>query len=135
MGSAGAAGPSRRIIRITEPVARAIAGRRWFPLWAVVHHRGRSSGTEYATPIAVVPSVEPGTLLIGLPWGARTNWAMNVVAAGGARLTWKGREHAFTAPRIVQAAEAADLARPAFRSVVARMPAAIVLSRVDDPRS
>ncbi len=115
--------------RAFEPVARALAGRRWFPLWAVVHHRGRRSGTEYATPIAVVPVVDEQTILIGLPWGAGTNWARNVVAAGGTTLTWKGRDVRAAAPRIVEGAEAATLAKRLFRPLVRRMPAAIVLRR------
>jgi deazaflavin-dependent oxidoreductase (nitroreductase family) len=114
---------------VTEPVARALAGKRWFPLWAVVHHRGRRSGTAYATPVAVVPTADPDAILIGLPWGADTNWARNVVAAGGATLRWRGGDVAATAPRIVPAAEAARLARTPFRAVVRRMPAAIVLRR------
>lgn len=111
-----------------EPVAHALAGRRWFPLWAVVHHRGRRSGTEYSTPVAVVPSVDKQVILIGLPWGTSTNWARNVVAAGGTTVTWKGRERPTTDPRIVETAEAAALAKPLFRFVLRRMPGAIVLT-------
>lgn len=97
------------------------------PLWAVIHHRGRRSGTEYATPIAVVPTLDKGVVMIGLPWGTNTNWARNVVAAGGASLTWKGREHWLTDPRIVEGPDAGALAKPLFRRVVVRMPGAIVL--------
>jgi deazaflavin-dependent oxidoreductase (nitroreductase family) len=112
-----------------EPIARALAGRRWFPLWAVVHHRGRRSGAEYATPIAVVPTRDKSLILIGLPWGTTTNWARNVVAANGAIVTWKGRDQRMGAPRIIDAMEAATLATPLFRFVVRRMPGAIVLHR------
>ncbi len=121
--------PPRAAQRAFEPVAKALAGRRWFPLWAVMHHRGRRSGTAYATPVAVVPTTDRSMILIGLPWGAHTNWARNVVAAEGATLTWRGREVAATAPRIIGCAEAAALSRPMFRAVVRRMPAAIVLRR------
>ncbi|WP_345799976.1 nitroreductase family deazaflavin-dependent oxidoreductase [Microbacterium sp. AZCO] len=116
-----------RIQTAFEPVARALAGKRWFPLWAVIHHRGRKSGTEFATPIAVVPTSDRSIVLIGLPWGTTTNWARNVVAAQGADLTWKGRTIRTTDPRIVDPTEAAALARPAFRFIVKRMPGAIVL--------
>jgi deazaflavin-dependent oxidoreductase (nitroreductase family) len=122
-------GAPRAIQRATAPVARALAGRRWFPLWAVVHHRGRRSGTEYATPVAIVPTVDKTIILIGLPWGATTNWARNVVAAGGATIAWKGSEHRTVTPRILTAADAAMLARHPFRFVVRRMPAAIALTR------
>ncbi|MGN6205000.1 nitroreductase family deazaflavin-dependent oxidoreductase [Humibacter sp.] len=115
--------------RAFEPVARSLAGRRWFPLWAVVHHRGRRSGADYATPVAVVPTADKSLILIGLPWGTTTNWARNVVAADGATITWKGRDQSTTAPRIVDAAEASALAKPLFRFVLRRMPGAIVLRR------
>ena len=127
--SSGKAGPPRWAIRASAPLALALSGRRWFPLWAVMHHRGRKSGTEYAIPVAVIPTVTEDVFLIGLPWGAKTEWARNVLAAGGAILTWQGRIHAATEPRIVGGAEAAALARPAFRGVVRRFPVAIALRR------
>jgi len=123
----GRGGPPRALVKATEPIANALAGHRAFPLWAVIHHHGRKSGTEYATPVAVVPAVDPALVLIGLPWGTGTNWARNVVAAGSADLTWKGATRSTSSPRIVDAAEAAALAQPLFRPVVRRMPAAIVL--------
>ena len=113
-----------------EPVARSLAGTRWFPLWAVVHHHGRRSGAEYATPVAVVPTADKSVMVIGLPWGPKTNWARNVVAAEGATITWKGRDVRVDAPHIVEGPEAAALSRAVFRPVVRRMPAAIVLRRV-----
>lgn len=115
--------------RAFEPVARSLAGRRWFPLWAVVHHRGRRSGADYATPVAVVPTADKSLILIGLPWGTTTNWARNVVASDGATITWKGCDQRTSAPRIVDAAEASALAKPLFRFVLRRMPGAIVLRR------
>ncbi|HWI30146.1 MAG TPA: nitroreductase family deazaflavin-dependent oxidoreductase [Microbacterium sp.] len=122
-------GPPKALVRTTEVVALAVAGRRWIPLWAVIHHRGRRSGTAYATPIAVIPTLDRGVILIGLPWGAKTNWALNVVAAGGARIRWRGRELAGSAPRIIEPTDAATLATRPFRPIVRRMPAAIVLTR------
>lgn len=111
------------------PIARALAGRRGFPVWAIIHHVGRRSGKAYSTPIAVVPTTNRSLIVIGMPYGRRTNWALNVVAAGGATLRWKGRDVRTIAPRIVEAAEAAELARAPFRPVVRRMPAAIILRR------
>lgn len=110
-----------------EPSALAMSGRRWFPLYATVHHLGRKSGAAYTTPVAVVPSHDRQTIVIGLPWGTTTNWARNVVAAGGADLDWKGRVVRTSDPRILDAAEAAALCRRPFSAVVRRMPGAIVL--------
>ncbi|GAA4354546.1 nitroreductase family deazaflavin-dependent oxidoreductase [Microbacterium rhizosphaerae] len=118
---------SHRLQKSIEPLALAMSGRRWFPLYAVVNHRGRRSGTAYKTPVAVVPTVGRGSVLIGLPWGRETNWARNVIAAGGVDLTWKGRTVHATNPRIIDAVEATALTRALFRPVVKRMPGAIVL--------
>ena len=124
-----AARPPLWVLQRSAPLALAVSGRRWFPLYAIVHHHGRRSGTPYATPVAVVPTVTTDVILIGLPWGPKTNWARNVLAAGGASLTWKGQELQATDPRIVEAADAAALAKPMFRRVIGRFPAAIVLTR------
>lgn len=91
--------PPARLVRLTSPLARQVAGRRWFPLWAVVHHRGRKSGQAYAVPVAVL--VTPTTFVIGLPWGPRTNWAQNVLAAGGCTVRWRGLDHHVTRPELV----------------------------------
>ncbi|SFS06946.1 deazaflavin-dependent oxidoreductase, nitroreductase family [Microbacterium sp. cf046] len=122
-------GVAKTLQRVSQPVALAMAGHRWLPIWAVIHHRGRSSGTQYRTPIAIIPTNDRNIVLIGLPWGVKTNWALNVVAAGGASLTWKGGEHQAVDPRIIEPIEASVLARPFFRFVVRRMPGAIALTR------
>ena len=122
-------GPPRRLVNATAPVARTLAGRRWVPLWALIRHRGRRSGTAYETPIAVVPTTDTSIVMIGLPFGATTNWARNVVAAGGASLRWKGRDVVLGHPQIVDGAAAERLAKAPFRPVIKRFPAAIVLER------
>ena len=122
-------GPPRRLVNATAPVARALAGRRWVPLWALIRHRGRRSGTAYETPIAVVPTTDASIVMIGLPWGVTTNWARNVVAAGGASLRWRGHDLELGHPRIIDGAEAERLAKVLFRPVLKRFPAAIVLKR------
>lgn len=122
-------GPPRRVVQASGPLVLKVSGRRWFPLYAIMHHVGRRSGTRYDTPIAVVPTVARDIILIGLPWGAKTNWARNVLAAGGATLTWKGGAVHVTEPRLLEPAEAAALVKRVFRPVIARFPAAIVLTR------
>ena len=122
-------GPPRWLVRMSAPAGLAISGHRWFPLFAILRHRGRRTGTAYSTPVAVIPTVSTDIFLIGLPWGAGTNWAGNVRTAGGAVLRWKGRDHRATDPRLIAAVEAATLAKPLFRPVVSRFPAAIVLQR------
>ncbi|WP_221327906.1 hypothetical protein [Actinoplanes sp. L3-i22] len=95
---------SWRFARATAPAVRVLAGRRWFPAWAVVHHRGRVSGRDLTVPVAVVATSDG--FVINLPWGARTNWVRNVVAAGGCTIRWRGVEHRMDDPRIIDAAAA-----------------------------
>jgi hypothetical protein len=93
------AGTSWRFAQLTAPLARRFAGRRFFPLWAVVQHRGRRSGRELAVPVAV--RVTADAFLIVLPWGAGTNWVRNVLAAGGCVLRWNGADHTVTEPQVL----------------------------------
>lgn len=130
---AGTMSFSHGLQKAFEPFALATAGKSWFPLYAVVHHVGRSSGTAYTTPVAVVPTADKGTILIGLPWGTKTNWARNVVAAGGSDLDWKGRVVHTEDPRIVDPVEATALAKRPFSAVMKRMPGAIVLRIAETP--
>jgi deazaflavin-dependent oxidoreductase (nitroreductase family) len=106
------AGPPRsgswRLARATAPLSRVAAGRRLFPIWAVVHHRGRRTGRELAVPVAVMHT--PDAFVVVLPWGPGTNWVRNVLAAGSATVTWTGRDHAVDAPRVLDRAGA----RPYF---------------------
>ncbi|GAA4606853.1 deazaflavin-dependent oxidoreductase (nitroreductase family) [Actinoplanes octamycinicus] len=95
---------SWRLARATAPAVRVLAGRRFFPLWAVVRHRGRVSGRALSVPVAVVAT--PDVFVINLPWGARTNWVRNVLAAGSCDLRWKGRTEHTDRPRIIDAAAA-----------------------------
>jgi deazaflavin-dependent oxidoreductase (nitroreductase family) len=97
-------GRSWRLARLTAPMARRFAGRRFFPLWAVVHHRGRRTGRELSVPVAV--RVRPDRFVVGLPWGPNTNWAQNVLAAGGCVVRWKGADRHVTRPELIGPAQA-----------------------------
>ena len=97
-------GRSWRIVRAASPIARAFAGRRCFPVWAVLHHRGRKTGRALSVPIAL--RATPAEFVVVLPWGAGTNWVRNVVAAGGCRIRWKGVDHTVTGPEVVGKADA-----------------------------
>jgi deazaflavin-dependent oxidoreductase (nitroreductase family) len=119
-------------VTASAPLTWALAGRPWFPLWAVLHHRGRKTGTHYANPVALIPTRLDDTFLIGLPWGRSTNWAQNVLAAGGATLIWKGRQVEATHPQLIGPEDAVQLARPVLRRIVGsgRFPAFLQLDRV-----
>lgn len=121
--------PPAALVKATAPLAKALAGKGWFPLWALVTHRGRKSGVVYAVPVAVIPT--DTAFVIGLPWGERTNWAQNVLAAGGCTIRWKGVDHRVTEPRIVGKDVAVAASRGLTRVIVSRgsFPAFIELRR------
>ncbi len=65
----------------------------------VVRHRGRSSGRAYATPVDILPW-EDG-FVIALPYGMRSQWVRNVLAAGRAEVIADGRAWAVDRPELV----------------------------------
>jgi deazaflavin-dependent oxidoreductase (nitroreductase family) len=99
-------------------LAVRLAGHRFLPLWAVLRHRGRKSGKEYAVPVAVMPSA--GQFIIALPWGRDTDWVRNTVAAGGCTIRWKGQDYACTHPTFVGKDEALAVAKGLARRGVER---------------
>jgi deazaflavin-dependent oxidoreductase (nitroreductase family) len=118
-GSPRISGPIRRLARHLGPIARPMAGRAGFPLYAVLHHTGRTSGKAYATPVVAL-RVADG-FLIPLPFGDATQWAKNVFAAGGGSLTWAGRDYGIADPSVIDRSDArADLPR-LVRFLSARM--------------
>ncbi len=88
-----------RVVRFVSRLTRPLAGRRFFPLWAVLRHRGRRSGREYAVPVGVRMTADG--YFIALPFGERTQWVHNVVAAGGCTLRWRGEDLVLADPTIV----------------------------------
>jgi deazaflavin-dependent oxidoreductase (nitroreductase family) len=95
-----------RVVRAVSPLMRPLAGRRFFPLWAVLHHRGRRSGREYAVPVGV-RTAPNGFYYVALPFGEQTQWTQNVVAAGGCTLRWRGEDLVVNEPTVVGVDEAA----------------------------
>jgi hypothetical protein len=80
----------RRVVRTFNPLALPMAGRRFVPLWAVIHHRGRVSGREFTAPVAIVKTDDG--FVIPTPFAA-AQWPLNVLAAGRAELRWKGHTY------------------------------------------
>src|SRR5437763_15897553 len=92
------AGPPRATKHFNK-VALRLAGRRFLPLWAVLRHRGRKSGKEYAVPVAPIPTAT--SFVIALPWGRGTDWVRNVRAAGRCTVRWKGVDYECSDPTFV----------------------------------
>ena len=85
------------------------------PAWAVLRHRGRKSGRQYAVPVAVIATET--TFIIALPWGPETDWLRNVRAADGCTIRWKGADFECTQPVLVSK----EVAIAAARGVTGRM--------------
>lgn len=72
---------------------------------SVIRHVGRSSGTEYATPVGITEA--DNDFLISLPYGTTPDWLRNVRAAGTAEVVHEGRSYRVTEPELVPAASVA----------------------------
>lgn len=92
---------------ILNPAMMKLAGKQhWYA--AVIKHKGRRSGKEYATPVVAVP-VKGGGFVIPLPYGEEVDWLKNVLAAGRAQIEAKGAAYAVAEPEVVSAAAAFPL--------------------------
>jgi deazaflavin-dependent oxidoreductase (nitroreductase family) len=112
-------GPVRALARPFGPIAQRMAGSRWFPLWAILRHTGRTSGTAYATPIVALHTSDG--FIIPLPFGDATQWAKNLFAAGRGSIRSAGREHEIGEPRLVEGEEAAAHLPAVIRFVNGRL--------------
>lgn len=102
-------GPSSRLL---NPLVGLLAGRRFVPLIAKVHHVGRKSGKPYTT--AVGAGVTGDAIVIPLSFGNVSDWARNVRAAGGCVVQVGGKTHRATQPRFVDAGAAKPVVRRSF---------------------
>jgi deazaflavin-dependent oxidoreductase (nitroreductase family) len=98
----------RFVARFVNPIVLLIAGRRWMPVVGILHHRGRRSGRAYATPIGMRP-LGYG-FVIPRTFSENAAWYQNVKAAGGAVVTYLGRNYSVIEPEVVDYATA----KPAF---------------------
>jgi deazaflavin-dependent oxidoreductase (nitroreductase family) len=112
-------GPIRRLAKPFGPVARPIAGSRWFPPWAILRHVGRTSGKVYATPVVALRTRDG--FIIPLPFGDATQWAKNLFAAGGGSIRSAGRDHVIGEPRIVEGEGAATHLPALIRFLAGRL--------------
>lgn len=96
-------GVVRRFNRsVTNRAQLRIAGKKGATM-GLLHHRGRTSGREYVTPIG--PSPEPGGFAVVLPYGPGTDWLRNLRAAGSGVLEFDGRTYRVDHPEVVPIGE------------------------------
>jgi deazaflavin-dependent oxidoreductase (nitroreductase family) len=100
---------ARRLIRsaarVVNPLALRFAGGRHIPVLGILHHRGRRTGQEYATPLGIRPAAGGG-FVMPLTFGETAGWYRNIRAADRCVVTWRGSDHAVTDPVIVDRATA-----------------------------
>jgi deazaflavin-dependent oxidoreductase (nitroreductase family) len=103
---------ARRVVRIAarvvNPLTLLIAGRRWMPILGVLHHRGRTTGRMYATPLGMRPLGD--SFVMPRTFSENAAWYLNVRAAGWGVVTYRGRDHTVIKPEVIDYAAAA----PAF---------------------
>jgi deazaflavin-dependent oxidoreductase (nitroreductase family) len=94
--------------RFINPAVLLIAGRRWNPIVGVLHHRGRSSGRAYATPLGMRPLGD--SFVMPRTFGDDAAWYRNVLAAGGCTVTYRGTDYTLVDPEVIDY----ETAAPAF---------------------
>jgi deazaflavin-dependent oxidoreductase (nitroreductase family) len=102
----------RPMTKVLNPLVAKLAGRRHFPMAALVRHVGRRSGRLYVTPAGARLSGD--TIVIPLTFGNRSDWSQNVRAAGGCAIRLRGRDYAATDPELLGVADAQPLIQSAF---------------------
>ena len=105
-------GPSSRLL---NPLVGMLAGRRFVPLIARIHHVGRRSEKLYTTPTGA--HVTGDTIVIPLSFGNVSDWARNVRAAGQCVVQLGGKSYHATQPRFVDAADAKPVVKQSFGAV------------------
>ncbi|MFI6265316.1 nitroreductase family deazaflavin-dependent oxidoreductase [Micromonospora sp. NPDC051006] len=106
----------RRLARFNRVVTNRVTGplAGWLPGFAVVIHGGRRSGREYRPPINIFRTSDG--YVAALTYGV-TDWANNVLAAGGCALEIRGRQVPLTRPRLVHDPTRRDMP-PVVRQLV-----------------
>jgi len=94
--------------RFVNPAVMLIAGRRWMPVLGILRHVGRRSGRSYATPLGMRPLGDG--FVMPRTFGEDAAWYRNVLAAGGCRVTYLGKDYPLVGPEVIDYATAA----PAF---------------------
>jgi deazaflavin-dependent oxidoreductase (nitroreductase family) len=85
-------------IKYINPLVRPLSKR--VPGFAVIKHRGRTSGKDYETIVAAYR--KDSVLAVGLMHG-KTNWVKNVLAAGEADIHLGRKDLHLVNPRVLPA--------------------------------
>jgi deazaflavin-dependent oxidoreductase (nitroreductase family) len=100
---------------VLNPITRLFAGNFFYSL---VFHTGRSSGKKYSTPI--VAAIKDDLIFIPLPYGADTDWFLNVQAKGECLVKIKGKRYSSIHPLMVDSATALSAFSSSFQRAFQR---------------
>jgi deazaflavin-dependent oxidoreductase (nitroreductase family) len=103
---------------VTNRVLRVFTGLPRGP-FAIIHHNGRRSGKPYETVI-MVWQADDG-FVIALTYGPKVDWYQNVLAAGGATISWHRKNYAVGKPEPIEAKTALPAFPQPFRLVLRRI--------------
>jgi deazaflavin-dependent oxidoreductase (nitroreductase family) len=87
----------RAVNRYFNPVLRRVV--RKLPGFAILTHRGRTSGRSYSTPVNVFRRGD--VYFFFLTYGSDVQWVKNVVAAGSCSIETRGRVVELVEPELV----------------------------------
>ena len=88
----------RRLVnRYVNPITRPLARR--LPSFAILTHRGRTSGRTYSTPINVFRRGDD--YLFFLTYGSDVQWVKNVLAAGSCSIETRGETVDLVEPELI----------------------------------
>ena len=112
---------------VTNPLFRPISG--WIPLWSIIEHTGRRSGTRYRTPVSMFNT--PDGVAILLVYGPDRDWLKNLQATNSGRVMLSGQTFAVTNPRVVPTSQAVGLMKSPWRQLLghAGVPDTLLLTR------
>jgi deazaflavin-dependent oxidoreductase (nitroreductase family) len=89
-----------------------------FGPFAIIQHVGRRSGKPYETVIMVWQA--GGGFVIALTYGPKVDWYQNILAAGGATISWHREHYAVGKPEPIEARTALAAFPVPFRLVLER---------------
>ena len=84
---------NRYLNRLTRPMARRLPG------FAILTHRGRTTGRAYQTPINVFRRGDD--YFVFLTYGSDAQWVKNVLAGGSCSIETRGRTVELAEPELV----------------------------------
>jgi deazaflavin-dependent oxidoreductase (nitroreductase family) len=87
----------RHVNRYLNPIIRPLARR--LPSFAILTHRGRTSGRTYRTPINVFRRGDAYIFL--LTYGSDVQWVKNVLASGSCSIETRGRVVKLVEPELI----------------------------------